>query len=247
MGSYRAARRAAKRAALNLGVAPTWARQLRTAEARRDRRDNLNFRAILPAVLRPDSNCVDVGASYGGLLEEMVRVAPQGRHIAVEPVVERAKDLERRFPGVEVVNCAVSDHAGVERFYVADDTALSGLRRREWLDTDFRDVEVQTKPLDELVPAGLRVAFVKIDVEGAEILALRGAGRILSEDRPIMWVEHSGTDNARAYGTSSGDLWDLLVDTRYRVFDADGNGPLTRDGFCSIDPRKMFTFLFAPT
>jgi FkbM family methyltransferase len=244
--SSRAARSMAKRAALRMGIAPTWARQLRTAQARRDRRDNLNFKAILPGILHPDSNCLDIGASYGGLLDEIVRVAPQGKHIAVEPVAERADELRRRFPDVEVIQCAVSDAAGHERFYVADDTALSGLRRRDWLGTDYRDVEVQTTTLDELVPADLKVAFIKLDVEGAELLALRGASRILSDDRPVLWVEHSGSDNSRAYGTSSGDLWDLLASARYRGFDADGNGPLDRETFCSIDGRRMFTFLFTP-
>lgn len=42
-------------------------------------------------------------------------------------------------------------------------------------------------PLDELIPE--RIDFMKIDVEGFEVEALKGARRILSEDKPLLCLE----------------------------------------------------------
>src|SRR5207249_1272465 len=85
-------------------------------EVTRDRADNDRLRAILGAVLRPDSNCIDVGAHEGLFLADIVRLAPRGRHVAYEPLPEFAADLTRRFPGVDVRERALSDRPGEVEF-----------------------------------------------------------------------------------------------------------------------------------
>ena len=46
------------------------------------------------------------------------------------------------------------------------------------------EAAVRGATLDELVPEGAPVALMKLDVEGFELPALRGAGRLLSRQRP---------------------------------------------------------------
>lgn len=43
-------------------------------------------------------------------------------------------------------------------------------------------------PLDELL-AGVRIDFMKMDVEGMEIEALEGAAQLIRDSRPVIWVE----------------------------------------------------------
>ncbi|MEM3484215.1 MAG: FkbM family methyltransferase [Candidatus Methanomethyliaceae archaeon] len=51
------------------------------------------------------------------------------------------------------------------------------------------ELEVAATCLDAYFPPGSRLNFVKVDVEGAEALVLRGMRRLLRETRPVVVVE----------------------------------------------------------
>jgi hypothetical protein len=53
---------------------------------------------------------------------------------------------------------------------------------------------VSAQRLDDLLDPGARVDFMKIDVEGAAAVALRGASRILDDQRPVIYIELHGPD-----------------------------------------------------
>jgi FkbM family methyltransferase len=53
-----------------------------------------------------------------------------------------------------------------------------------------RERQVEVRRLDEL---GLDPSFVKLDVEGFEVGALRGLRATIERSRPIMLIEHSGS------------------------------------------------------
>jgi hypothetical protein len=65
--------------------------------------------------------------------------------------------------------------------------------------------------LDDLVETSHRIEVVKIDVEGGELAALRGARRILSENRPTVIFEH-GLGAADHYGTKPEEVYALLTE-----------------------------------
>ena len=67
---------------------------------------NRDMELIMASVLRRDSNCIDVGAHAGSMLQRMLRVAPQGRHIAIEPIPELAQRLRVKYPMVTVHEAA---------------------------------------------------------------------------------------------------------------------------------------------
>ena len=60
---------------------------------RRQRFDNQHLRLLLRSTLSENSNCIDIGAYRGRVLEEFIRVAPYGRHIAYEPLPHTSKYL----------------------------------------------------------------------------------------------------------------------------------------------------------
>lgn len=168
---------------------------------------------IMDRVLAPDSNCVDVGAHRGSVLRDILQRAPAGRHHAIEPIPRLAAELRRRFAGVTVHQGALSDERGTARFcHVMDSPGLSGLRRMNGVqaDAELDWIEVPTERLDDLLPPDLPIRFIKIDVEGAQFLVLRGAARTLRRWRPYVVFEH-GSSAAEIYGFATGDLWDLLV------------------------------------
>jgi len=169
---------------------------------------------IMSRVLRKDSNCIDIGANEGTILKDMLKFAPRGDHVAVEPIPELADQLTERYPDVEVHKCALSNVAGTSTFQmVTNNPGYSGLRRRHY---DFgepviKEITVKTKTMDDVYPDDRSLDFVKIDVEGAEYLVLEGGKETLKRCRPYIVFEH-GRGAAEYYNVRPEQVYDLLVD-----------------------------------
>lgn len=206
------------------------ARRVRHALAddreRRKRRDHDVLPALLASVLRPGDRCVDAGANAGEVLDLLVRLAPHSRHVAFEPIPALAERLRGRFNGsVDVREAALADAPGHITFqYFPDHPDYSGINplvAPSAADT----IEVRATTLDEELAADPAVQLIKMDIEGAELAALRGAAHILREQHPLIVFEH--TLAAARNGVSSREIADLLGGAGYRVFAFDGTGPLS--------------------
>lgn len=202
----------------------------------REALDNRNTELLLAFCLRADANCIDVGAHQGRFLSHCVRQAPMGRHLAFEPLPQLAEGLRATFPGVDVHQVALSDEDTETEFVVVpEDLGYSGLRERAY-PADFRTerIQVSVRRLDDLLPAGYRCDFLKVDVEGAELGLFRGALGMLRRDRPTIVFEH-GPGAADRYGTTPEALHDLLTaEAGLRVYDLDGQGPYAREDFAAV-------------
>jgi FkbM family methyltransferase len=173
-----------------------WARRPGTGKHRRfhawlaeaDRLDNERMRLVLASVLRHDSNCIDIGAGTGDILEDITRIAPDGTHIAYEAVPEQIAKLRERFPQVDARHVAVSDTNGQASFvHVPGEAEWSGLRDYQDISgRQTRTLSVATVRLDDDLPPSYVPACVKIDVNGAERQVLEGAVRTLSIHRPVV-------------------------------------------------------------
>lgn len=187
---------------------------------RRGVRDGRLMVEVMRRVLHVDSSGVDVGCYRGGVLHDMLQIAPHGSHFAFEPIAENYEFLLGRFPQATIYRMALSDKSGSTEFHhVTGRPARSGLRRVSYPDPKERvvGVEVELGTLDETIPREATISFVKIDVEGAELEVLRGARRVLSESRPVVVFEHD-LDTATAYGTGPLDIHALLVgELGYRI------------------------------
>jgi hypothetical protein len=192
--------------------------------SRRMLRDEHAMRVALATALRHDGNAIDVGANQGDTLEMILAVAPDGRHIAYEPIPGLAQQLTARYPHVDVRNAACSDEAGSAQFtHVLNAPAMSGLRQRE----DLPDHATQVEQID------------------VRLLVMRGAAETLARHRPFVIFEH-GIGGADLYGSKPGELFDLLSDAGLRIFDLEGDGPYTRDGFEAVFTEPIWNFLAAP-
>lgn len=212
---------------------------------RRAALDTANMERLLAHSLAADANCVDIGANRGDVTAVLARLAPGGRHHAFEPLPDLAQALRDRHPEVVVHQVALSDAPGTATYFrpIGAD-ALSGLSPRNLAARhDLVTLEVQVARLDDLLPEDYVPAFIKVDVEGAELPVFRGARRILDAHHPTLWFEH-GPGASSYFGADAGQLWDLLAgDLGYRVFDADGRGPLDRAAFSAVPERPMWTYV----
>lgn len=167
---------------------------------------------IMRRVLRADSNAVDVGTHCGALLRHLVEIAPRGQHFAIEPLPWLADELRLNFPQVTVLAAAASDASGEAEFqFVENDPGYSGLRRRLYdrADPIIVPLRVPVVTLDSVLPPTLPIAFLKLDIEGGEFHALRGAQRTLDRCRPLIVFEASHRSTGE-YGVTPAMLYDWL-------------------------------------
>jgi FkbM family methyltransferase len=196
--------------------------------------------AILRRALAGGGNAVDVGAHEGAILREIVAASPGGRHHAFEPIPHLAAGLRAAFPGVRVHQKALADAPGTSSFlHVVNDPGYSGLRKRDY-DRNrpapvFEELAVEVVRLDDVIPAGESVAFIKIDVEGGEYHAMRGALGTVRRCRPVIVFE-AALRSTGCYGVGAGDLFDLVNrEMGYSLWTLRdwlaGGAPYTREGF----------------
>ena len=57
-------------------------------------------------------------------------------------------------------------------------------------DAGIETIQVEVDLLDNVIPPGMAIRFMKIDVEGGELGVFRGAARILRESLPVVVFEY---------------------------------------------------------
>ncbi|MDQ8046740.1 MAG: FkbM family methyltransferase [Solirubrobacteraceae bacterium] len=217
---------------------------------RRGRTDHLGLSIALRTALGPADDAIDVGAHLGDVTRQILTSSPRGKVLAVEPLPHMAADLRRTLPSsviVEEVALNDDEPGEVEFLHVKNDPGYSGLRERDYPQApEFEKLTVKTQRLDTLVEQhGLKPRLIKIDVEGAELLVLRGARKTIAEHRPVILVEHGSA--AEGYGESPATFFDLCAELELRIFDFDGRDPYTRQGFIdAVGPEGYFNFLLRP-
>lgn len=155
--------------------------------------------AFVREMVEVGQTVIDVGANIGFFTVYMaVFVGPSGRVYAFEPLRRNAELLKRSVAEnglgdrVVVEQAAVGQSSGPGKLLFLEHMLNSG---GSYLFEDGMQIpdghgiqHVQVVALDEYALLG-PVSFIKMDIEGAEPLALRGARRILSTDRPIVLSE----------------------------------------------------------
>lgn len=182
---------------------------------------DLYTKRVLKSFLKPNSNCVDVGCYKGEILDLFLQYAPNGSHLAFEPIPLNFKHLEedyKAYNNVDLYNCALSNSEGMSEFqYVTSNPSYSGLKRRSYVrDETIETVHVTTSTLDTVVK-NKRIDCIKIDVEGAEYLVLEGAKQTILEHQPLIIFEH-GKGASEYYGYSPGQLFDLFKELNCNVY-----------------------------
>jgi hypothetical protein len=128
----------------------------------------------------------------------------------------------------------------VEFTHVVNGSGWSGFRpyNIQTAETpELRTIKVPTARLDDDLPVGYRPDLIKVDVNGAEEGFILGAIETLRRHKPLLLLEHGQA--AAAYGTTSADIYRLLVDdVGLRIFDLEGAGPLTVSQFEDAVAKK---------
>jgi FkbM family methyltransferase len=170
---------------------------------------------LMLALVRPNDFVVDLGAHLGTFA--LTAAAAGCRVLAVEGSAQNAALVRRsvRENGwddrVEVIHAAVSSRDGEVAF-----SSYGPWGHVATPQVGLPSTKVRAVALDSLLAQGSAVHFIKIDVEGSEPAALKGAHRLLSrEDAPPILYE-SNYIGLGYYGSSPQRLREAFLKLGYR-------------------------------
>jgi FkbM family methyltransferase len=186
---------------------------------------------VFISCLRPGMVVFDVGAHVGVYTLIAARsVGKEGRVIAFEPVPDNFRRLRRnvelnRWKNVVTEEYAVSDRGGEEQILLPcyPNSGVSSVgkfvNRGEWKGS----IPVKGISLDAYCESrGIeRIDLIKMDIQGGEILAIRGMRKILcGDDRqaPDLFCEIHPEWLANGFQSSALEVMELLRGNGYRAF-----------------------------
>jgi FkbM family methyltransferase len=192
---------------------------------------------LMRRLLKPGDTAVDVGAHVGFFTMQMAATVGGSGHVyAFEPFDPGAELLERSIvengfeERVTFRRAAVGATSGTATLTFPVETLNSGgaylLRGGTAPLTGNLKATVPLVALDNL---DLRrpVRFIKMDVEGAEPQVIRGAARLLREDRPVILSEVHPVQLERASGVTADEFLEQLRSAGYQPQDLRGS-PIER-------------------
>jgi FkbM family methyltransferase len=189
----------------------------------------------LERVLSPGKVFVDAGANFGiyTLLASKI-VGEAGRVISFEPSSRVFPVLQRNialngFKNVLAFHVALTDKPGRARLYYHAAVGCDSLGKDASFEQDARAEDVSTESLDNVLKQSSvgRVDVIKMDVQGAEELALRGAIEIVTSTRPVVIFELF-PEGAASLGLSPNGAWNFLEGHGYEFFIVDERGTVSR-------------------
>lgn len=145
-----------------------------------------------------DGIFIDIGANVGATAVPLASSNRRQQIVCFEPHPINARRLREnrdmnKLGNISVEEKAVSDIAGKIFFYAqrgSRNMGLSSLQLNHDID-NYEKIEVETVTVDDffrerLIPC----SAIKIDVQGFEWQVLKGAKKIIQEDRPYIFFEH---------------------------------------------------------
>ena len=170
-------------------------------------------RQLLQNILFAGAVVVDAGANIGVYSEFLSRcVGSDGVVYSFEPSPDNFKRLRcatRKLPNVRSCAAVVGEHSGETTLYVSD--KLNVDHRAYASDGNpRRAVQVRMVALDDYFKAGERVDLLKLDIQGYELHALRGAKRIINENQDIKLLLEFWPYGLKQAGVNWNELIEML-------------------------------------
>ncbi len=158
------------------------------------------FFEILDQIVKPGGTFIDCGANQGVYtLAASMLVGKTGHVVAIDPQPYAVKCIKQNLDlngldNVTIIEAAVSDKKGVATLDFSQSEVSASIINNYG---GSRTHDVETNRLDDIVESrNLTPAIIKLDVEGAELMALHGAANLIAQHKPLFAIEvyHPGDE-----------------------------------------------------
>jgi FkbM family methyltransferase len=200
--------------------------------------------AAIERLVKPGMVFVDIGANLGYLSLVAARVVGErGKVICFEPNQENCKLIYlsaklNGFENIEIYPFALADE---NKAVIYDDMEGNGI-------ISAFDSNLESTPLRSIVRAltldsALRdedsIDVLKMDIEGAEYMVMRGAAGVLKRHRPVILSEFSPPGLHNVSGVSGEEFLRLFVAARYDISVLGFDNEVIE---CGDDIEKVFRY-----
>ena len=183
--------------------------------------------------------CIDVGANQGIYTIPMAKiVGDKGSVISVEPmkyaqsIIKKNADINK-LKNIKIINGVISDKTGIETLDFSIGAGPASITRNLG---KKKILKVKSTTIDKLVSDNFlkKVNFIKLDIEGAELLALKGAKKTIQRFSPIICLECE----VNRFGV----IYNFLNKFSYNAYLFDANGKLLKIKSIKEDQSNIFFY-----
>lgn len=151
----------------------------------------------------PITTIFDLGSNVGNITARYKTLFPEATIYSFEPSPHEFEQLSQRFAGQQAIQpmcCALSDSPGKADFIICQDSGSNSLLESEppiWVDppgliAKVATIQVDVTTIDDFCDQeGIdHISILKMDIQGAELMALQGAHRkLLQHDIGLIYTE----------------------------------------------------------
>jgi len=169
---------------------------------------------LIKRLVKRGQTCLDIGANIGYFTLIMAKQAGQVHAFEPEPrnfdILQKNMALNN-IQNVMLYNSAVAEASDKATLHLCGmNRGMHRLYQSHWCNEGT--VEVQTVRIDDLVQ---QADFVKMDIEGAELGALKGMEKLLERGTTVLMEFHP--PSIIEYGAAPRDVYDFMQSLGYSV------------------------------
>ncbi|MBK8268073.1 MAG: FkbM family methyltransferase [Planctomycetes bacterium] len=179
--------------------------------------------ALLKNLLKTGDCVIDIGANYGWYSTWMAKlVGPNGAVHAFEPTPPTMELLRRNCDANEVSGLIAFNRVGLSnapgKATIHVPAQHGGASLKPYFNAPTTPYEIELITLDSYVEKKRLgdVALIKIDVEGSELPAMKGATKLLSAPNPPLWMLEISRNASREFGYTPEEMLAYLAQYGYQ-------------------------------
>lgn len=187
---------------------------------------------------------LDLGANIGYYILILAKlVGKNGKVFAFEPDPDNFAILKKNieingYKNVTLIQKAVSNKTGKEKLYLSKYN--KGAQTIYDKDDNSEFIEVESIRLNDYFKNNNRVDFIKMDIEGAEDLAIRGMPLILKDNKNIKILTEFNPTALQYFSIRPEDYLKILTENSFTFFHIDAEKK-TWESITSMELMKMYS------
>ncbi len=180
-------------------------------------------------LIEPGFHVFDIGANIGWYSLNIAKIhAPTTKVWSFEPIPKTFSSLMRNVEinqvhNIQIHNFGFSNEEKELKFYVQPEASVSASSANITESNNVIEIVCHVKRLDDFIrETGLKIDFIKCDVEGGELLVYQGGLESIQRNRPIIFTEMLRKWSAK-FNYHPNEIINLLSGIGYRCFTTKGN------------------------